>query len=145
MNKEHEKFTVSQWGALIRNNKCLILRAVGNGYWELPGGRIEVDELDTSTAEEAFRREIKEELGFDEFQIVRPLGSMIGYTLKNHTPTCRIIYAIKNDAAELSISAEHEEYRWVGFEDLENYIFSPLKNSVELKSIIKTALSEKLK
>lgn len=142
MNKEHEKFTVSQWGALIRDKKCLIIRAPGNNYWELPGGRIEVEELDSSTAAEAFRREIKEELGLDDFEIMRPLGSMIGYTLKNHTPTCRIIYAIKNDAGEITLSAEHEESYWVSLEELENFIYSPLKNSVELKDIIKNALAE---
>lgn len=143
MNKEHEKFTISQWGALIRDGKCLIIRAPGHDYWELPGGRIEVGELDSSTAEEAFRREIKEELGFDEFEIVRPLGGMIGYTLGRHTPTCRLIYAIKNDKAEVKLSTEHEEFHWVSLEDLDNYTFSPLKNSVELKDIIKNVLSSK--
>lgn len=141
MNKEHEKFTISQWGALVRDKKCLIIRASGYDYWELPGGRIEVGELDSSTAEEAFRREIKEELGFDEFEITRPLGSMIGYTLGRYTPTCRLIYAIKNDKAEVKLSTEHEEFAWVGLEDLENFTYSPLKNSVELKSIIKIALT----
>ena len=120
----------------------MIIRSSEHEYWELPGGRIEVKELDSSTAEEAFRREIKEELNFDEFEIIRPLGSMIGYTLGHHTPTCRLIYAIKNDAAEITLSTEHEEFAWVGVEELEDYTYSPLKSSVELKDIIKSALNQ---
>lgn len=139
-NKEHEKFTISQWGALIRNGQCLIIRAAGYDYWELPGGRIEVAELDSFTAEMAFRREIQEELGIDEFVLGRPVGCMIGYTMKNHTPTSRLIYIIKNDNAEIKLSSEHEEYRWVSLDEVDNYEYNLLKNSVKLSDLIKDAI-----
>ncbi len=141
MNKEHEKFTFSQWGALVRDGKCLIMRAAGFDYWELPGGRIEVEELDTTTAEIAFRREIEEELGVTEFELGRPVGCMIGYTMGHHTPTSRLIYIIKNDNAEIKLSHEHEEFRWVGLDEVDNYKYNELKNSIKLSDIIKAALS----
>jgi len=141
VNKEHEKFTFSQWGALIRNEKCLIVHATNTDFWELPGGRVEVEELDTSTAEIAFRREIQEELGIADFELGRPVGCMIGYTMRNHTPTCRLIYTIKNDVAEINLSSEHEDYRWVGLGEVDNYKYNELKNSIQLSDIIKNALS----
>ncbi|OGH93175.1 MAG: hypothetical protein A2534_02680 [Candidatus Magasanikbacteria bacterium RIFOXYD2_FULL_39_9] len=140
-NKEHEKFTISQWGALIRDGKCLIMCAAGFDYWELPGGRIEVEELDSSTAEMAFRREIQEELGISEFEMGRLVGCMIGYTMGHHTPTSRLIYIIKNDNAEIKLSHEHDEYRWVSLDEVDSYTYNILKNSVPLSDIIKNALS----
>ncbi|WP_210416273.1 NUDIX domain-containing protein [Leptospira idonii] len=51
--------------ALIQNNKGKILliqqHKKGHGYWLLPGGGIEFGE----SAEEALKRELKEELNFD--------------------------------------------------------------------------------
>ncbi|MBW9063921.1 NUDIX domain-containing protein [Rhizobium herbae] len=47
-------------GALIwATDHILVHRAVGDPYWSLPGGRVELDE----SSEEALAREIDEELG----------------------------------------------------------------------------------
>ena len=62
--QNNEKFTVAQKGILIRDNKVLLLEfAKYPGLWDLPGGRVQVDEA----GEEAFVREIEEELGFSKF------------------------------------------------------------------------------
>lgn len=138
MNKEHEQLTISQWGALMRKGKCLIVHAANVDWWELPGGRIEVNELDEYAAEFAFRREIQEELGIAEFTIVSPVDWMIGYSLNSHAPICRVVYLIKNDDAEIKLSHEHSEYRWISLEEVDNYTYYEPKNAKKLSEIIKS-------
>ncbi|MFH1253500.1 MAG: NUDIX hydrolase [Candidatus Uhrbacteria bacterium] len=55
--------------AIIEDNKILLLRRIKTGWYELPGGKIEVGE----TAEETAMREIKEELLAD-IKIISQLG-----------------------------------------------------------------------
>ena len=59
------KWLVVSAGVLKNNEKLLLgVRPQGNslaGYWEFPGGKIELDE----SPEEALVRELKEELGID--------------------------------------------------------------------------------
>ena len=58
-NRYFQNFRISQSAILIRDNRALILQdAKPHRKWLLPGGHIDEHEL----AEEAFRREIKEEL-----------------------------------------------------------------------------------
>ncbi|HRY63459.1 MAG TPA: NUDIX domain-containing protein [Patescibacteria group bacterium] len=67
MPKEFEKFWITQAGVIIKDNKCLILELADKpGYWDIPGGRVDMGEGDNSEA--AFRREIKEELDVDNFK-----------------------------------------------------------------------------
>ena len=66
MEQDLERFWISQAGILIRENKCLILELAGKpGFWDIPGGRLNRGEL----AESGFQREIKEELGIDNFLV----------------------------------------------------------------------------
>ena len=69
--------------AIVENNAILLLNRKKTGWYELPGGKIDSGE----SAEEAAKREIKEELGCD-VEIVRRLGEkdfeengyVMGYT-----------------------------------------------------------------
>jgi 8-oxo-dGTP diphosphatase len=120
MAKEFEKFTISQVGVLIRDNKCLILKfAGGSGNWGFPGGRIDSGEL----GEEAFRREIREELGFSDFNIIK----IIDYdTWHNNvgTPVCGIATLIKNSSDKIKLSNEHVQFKWVTEKEAKNYKFA---------------------
>lgn len=125
MKKEYERFQISQVGILIRENKCLILefnRSNGErGHWGLPGGRLDEGEM----GEAAFRREIKEELGFDEFEIHDVVDYDIMYAAKNYKPMpiCGIASLIKNDIDEIRLSDEHHQFNWVGKDELDDYTF----------------------
>lgn len=114
--KEIEKFVVSQKGLLFRGDKCLIMEIKRNpGYWDLPGGRIDVGEL----GEEAFKREITEELGFKNFEI----KMVISYDtwLVHKKPVCGIINLIKNNNDEITLSEEHTQMKWISKDEVDDY------------------------
>lgn len=114
-----ERFYISQVGILIRNNKCLILEFTKlPGEWGLPGGRIDKME----NAEEAFKREIKEEINFDNFEIKGFIDYDIFYTRSNK-PYCAIIQYITNEESEITLSHEHSRYKWIGEDEIENFSF----------------------
>lgn len=139
MSEEHEKFKIGQWGVFIKDNKCLILKAADKNKWELPGGRINVGELEENIAEAAFRREIQEELGLVEFKIACQLDWMIGLTNGSRSPLCRLIYLIKEFSGELKISFEHEEMKWISENEIDNFVYSELINAKKISDILKRA------
>ncbi|PLX21015.1 hypothetical protein C0584_04495 [Candidatus Parcubacteria bacterium] len=116
---EFQKFFVSQVGILIRDSKCLILEfSKSPGKWGLPGGRVDEGE----GKEEAFRREIKEELGIDEFQIHNTVDYDLFYVRPSKT-VCGIVSYIENSSSEIILSDEHKSFAWVTEDELDNYNF----------------------
>jgi 8-oxo-dGTP diphosphatase len=87
------------------------------GRWEFPGGKVETGE----SPEEALKRELREELGIEteirEFVCFIPV----------RTPELRIdLIAFKT--AWLSgdpVCRDHEEIRWIGPEEVDNFNFTP--------------------
>ncbi len=119
MNKKFEKFTISQVAVLVRNNKCLILEfSERPGYWGLPGGRIDKKE----SGEEAFRREVREELNLSDFEILGLVDFDVWYS-SSGKPASAVAYLIKNDQDEISLSREHSKTEWVAADNLDNYNF----------------------
>lgn len=91
------------------------------GFWELPGGKIEDQEL----ASDALHREIKEELGID----------VVGYHFLgevHHTYHQKqmsiFIYYIDKYQGEASCCEGQMDLQWVLLEDFKNYAF-PEANS----------------
>lgn len=117
--KEHEKFIVSQKAILIRGDKCLIFGMTKHlGEWELPGGRVDLGE----DGDAALRRELKEELNMDDFEIIATVDHEIWHTAKN-IPVCAIAILIKNDDTEIIMSNEHLSLEWIEENEIENYNF----------------------
>lgn len=125
MQKDFERFQVSQVGVLIRNNKCLIVEFnMSDGRvdcWGLPGGRLDKEEL----SEPAFRREIREELGLDNFKIAGVVDYDIWYVeaKEEKIPVCGIASLIVNETDEIVLSDEHLQYKWINREQLKDYNF----------------------
>ena len=120
MKDNFEKLWVSQKAILIRNGKILILRIVSqSGSWDLPGGRIDIGEK----WEESFRRELKEELGIDNFKIIGVVDYGTWYTLKGH-PVCGIVNMIESKEKNITISKEHTEARWITIDELDDLEFT---------------------
>ncbi len=95
---------------LIRDDKVLLVkrlprRKVYPGLWDLPGGHIEGDE----SAEEALRREAREELGV-EIQEYRELGTVLDPV----EPADIDVFAISKWRGEPMNAApdEHSEIGW---------------------------------
>ncbi len=107
---------VSIKGLLYRNNKILILCAT-NGRWELPGGRVDFSE----SIEQAFQREMKEEIGFENV-IMSDLINTWSYTDLRGNINYQFImldFEILTDESKIKLSDEHIEYKWIGRNDFE--------------------------
>ena len=104
---ENEKILITQ-----RNFK----KAQG-GLWEFPGGKIEPNE----TRENAIIREIKEELDID-IEVKSYLSEKVfNYPEKDIN---LIALECKKISGEIRL-LEHEDYKWVSKNELDNFQFAP--------------------
>ena len=107
--------------AIIRKGDKIFATQRGYGefkdWWEFPGGKIEPGE----SAEEALRREIKEELDADIY-ILKKLRTVEwdypSFHLKMQCFVCSLIH----DALHLN---EHESARWLGVGELDSVQWHP--------------------
>jgi mutator protein MutT len=106
---------------LIRGDKVFIgQRKAGKRMahmWEFPGGKLE----DGETLQECLAREMQEELGV---QVV--VREFFGESVYDHEHgTIRLLaYFVDWTGGEMS-PMEHQDCKWVPFDDLENYEFVP--------------------
>ncbi len=111
--KKLRSFKLSQQAVFLNNkNQVLLLKSTDND-WLLPGGRVDQDEYDLTVA---LKREVKEELGFDDFEIFQP----IGIDQNNGKSTLAIAFFCKAKNLEnIKLSHEHTEYLWADKSELE--------------------------
>ena len=103
------------------NEKILItqrnLKKAQGGLWEFPGGKIEPNE----TCENAIVREIKEELDID-IEVKSYLSEKVfNYPEKDIN---LIALECKKINGEIRL-LEHEDYKWVSKNELDNFEFAP--------------------
>ena len=103
------------------NGKILItqrnLQKSQGGLWEFPGGKIEPNE----TKENAIVREIKEELDID-IQVESYLSEKVfNYPEKDIN---LIALECKKINGKIRL-LEHEDYKWVSKDELDNFQFAP--------------------
>ena len=119
--------------AILRDGKVFAAaRGYGNyrGWWEFPGGKIEAGETFT----QALQREI-----FEELHVEIDVGDLVAtveydypeFRMKMHCYFC----AIKSGELEV---LEHEDYRWLGAENL--YSVKWLPSDLELLEKISARL-----
>jgi 8-oxo-dGTP diphosphatase len=106
---------------LIRGNKVFIgQRKAGKRLeylWEFPGGKLE----DGETLQECLVREMREEFGID-VAIREYFGESVYHYEQGSIKL--IAYLVDWTAGEMS-PTDHQDCRWVSFDDLENYEFVP--------------------
>lgn len=114
-HKESSEFVNVVAAIIEKDGKFLVGRRKQDihmgGKWALVGGKLESGE----SAEEALRREVKEELGI-EVEVIRP------FNVKEHTypdgHSFRVHYFLCRIMSEPSNVAGHDELRWVTPEKL---------------------------
>ena len=107
---------------LEKEDKVLIARKKKGkpleGYWEFPGGKIEIGE----TPEQALIRELKEEMDI-KIEVKRYVGESI-YDYGDNKIVSLRGYTAKVKSGEIKLS-DHDEYIWVTLEKIKEYRMAP--------------------
>lgn len=114
MSNPHETFVVA--AVIRRGREILIVRRgvsqSGAGFWEFPGGKVEVGE----SPEQALVREIKEELGV-AIHIEDCIGERV-HAYPKKTIRLRVFWARILGTDELTLS-EHDALLWIEPRDIQ--------------------------
>lgn len=134
------------------NNEILILKSDSKGsyagFYDLPGGRINVDEF-TTPIEEIIRREVREELGNIDFKSnFKPVSigrHLLPASMNKSGQDLHILYIFFEGEmidGHVSISNEHEGFQWFDFKDkdLNTYFKSGTLEGLEMWSKNKSDL-----
>ena len=108
------RFPVSVKGVVVRDDAVILLRNSRN-EWELPGGKLELDE----TPEECVGREIDEELQLD----VEPTALLDAwiYTISAGVHVLVITYGCRERSMrDAVLSSEHQRLRWVPLAEVDS-------------------------
>ncbi len=128
MTRAIQTFQVSLKAAIVRDGRLLLLREADTGYWELPGGRIDVGEERLPQAH-VLAREMVEELG----SLVRIAFDDRAVTWVRQQPDgghFQLIVARMGrlKAGEIVLSPEHDDKRWTEPADWLALRFPPLSD-----------------
>lgn len=98
-------------GAVVSQGKVLLARRLSpSGQWELPGGKVEPGESDR----QALQRELLEELALHT-----TVSERIGPVIEVEPGVELLCYRARMTADEDVILTDHDEYRWVGPDELD--------------------------
>ena len=123
--------------ALIKNNshkylfvrRSQILQSEQEPYWDIPGGRIEVEEPLLI----ALRREIAEETGLRIDGIPQLLMAQDIFATKADLHVVRLTYTVDGDGNAV-MSDEHTESKWLTLDEVHTLNLDPfLKEALEHK------------
>ena len=88
----------------------------GAGHWDFVKGHLEDNESEGDT----FVRELKEETGIKDFNIIDGFKEEISYFFKKDGKLVSkkvIFYLIESKTKEVRLSFEHSDYKWLNFEE----------------------------
>ncbi|MGE5392520.1 MAG: NUDIX domain-containing protein [Candidatus Saccharibacteria bacterium] len=113
---EPEFFKVSL-KVVLRNDKgeklLLLNPKISSGSFDLPGGRINGDEIGLDVAS-IIGRELSEEIGDIRYELnPSPIATGIGIGRRTGHPTFYLIFEGRFLSGKIETSAEHDGYRWV--------------------------------
>lgn len=113
MSRRIQTFEVSLKAFIVSGDRALLVQEADTGFWELPGGRIDVGEERLAHAE-ILAREIREELG-EVFRISVGLETVSWVRQRPTDGVFQFLLARRCEhvAGEPQLSAEHAAFAWV--------------------------------
>jgi ADP-ribose pyrophosphatase YjhB (NUDIX family) len=116
----YDLFQVTQ-GAIIKNSVgAVLILEIDGGCWILPGGHVDKGE----NWEESFRRELKEELGLENFKIKKLVDITSWLTKKSEQNIYALTFLVEApDFKEPVLSDEHTKHEWITLENIDSYNF----------------------
>ena len=123
-----QTFEVSLKAFIVRDGRALLVQEADTGYWELPGGRIDVGEERIDHAD-ILAREIAEELGPD----LRVRVGLDAVTWVRQRPTDGVFQFLvarvcRIEGGQISLSHEHATLRWVTPDETAQLTVPPLSD-----------------
>lgn len=124
-------------GAIIQHastGKVLVIKRwngddYGAGQWDCPCGRLKQFEI----PEDGLRREVFEEAGLSEINIIKPLRTFHYFhgDQKPENEVIGITYWCKTESNVVKLSAEHDEFKWLDPQEALGLVGdSPVKNDL---------------
>jgi 8-oxo-dGTP diphosphatase len=134
-------FHIAVKAIIKQDERILLLKRYsfdGSLFWDAPGGRLDEGE----GFDEAIRRELTEEIGFlGSFRKGDVLGVQKWGDEGYDGPDKILIYfsVEAESVTEIKLSPEHDSFRWVGLNDMEEAA-SECRLEPELKEVLEKAL-----
>lgn len=118
------------------DNEILLLRKKDFDFWQFVQGGVDNEE----TFEETLKREIFEEIGLNGFEIVKKLDVIFQYDWPKELQEQKgfqgqrqnfflVNLKVENQDIILSEEDELEEYKWVGLDEVENFVSDNYKET----------------
>lgn len=120
ISHQPDSYHVAVKAFIMNGDKILVCYDPLSQAWDLPGGRINVDEYDVPL-ETVLLREIAEELGNDVRCSVVKLATVFRHRRpegENHDLRILMLgYEVVYGGGDIQLSDEHTEYRWVSLDE----------------------------
>ena len=120
---------------IIKDGRLLVVKKSKNelflsGYYEMPGGKVEFGE----STEDALLREVKEETSL-RIKIIKPYStfSYLSNNNQRHTIDIQFLTELTDNPDNIKLSSEHDEFKWIEKEEIDNYKISDQMKAAILK------------
>ena len=125
--EEEKSAGIVLFRSILDKNKFLLLN-YPQGHWDFIKGKIE----QTETPHETALRETKEETGISNIEFIDGFEESVEYDFrfKNQDIHKKVIFFLaKTSEKKISLSHEHNDYLWLGYDDaLKKTTFENAKN-----------------
>ncbi len=123
-----QTFEVSLKAFIVRDGKALLVQEADTGFWELPGGRIDVGE-ERLAHDLILAREMREEIGAGvEISVTDQAVSWVRQRPTDGMHQFLMVRLCRHVGGEPVLSDEHAALKWVGAEDFRDLQFPPLSD-----------------
>ena len=112
-------------GFIVKDGKFLIAKRAANDTflplkWEIPGGKLEFNE----EPEDGLKRELMEEAGI-KVKVIATLSAWSYGEISKDLHYVQLDYlCVPEEGEVVKISSEHEDFKWITFDEIENYDIS---------------------